>query len=404
MRDYKEYAVLFVDDEAHALKYFVKAFSNDFTVLTANSAADGLKIIQEGSQEIGVLMTDQRMPGETGVQLLEKTRSSYPQIIRILVTAYADLESAIAAVNSGAIYKYISKPWDINDLQISLMRALDFYAIQKERDQLVKEKMLVVQQILAGSQEKDLAILGMGLSPFLNQAMCAISRFIELIPYEYCVDSPKDSYWKDVEKRTNSEIQNLAYVASLIKSTVNAQIDALEEATELTSILRLDQIAGQLADPSRLTLDVNSNLPRVRVVPRQITTLVTLISKSLQEVASENARISLSVVPCENPAKSNMVEFLFSDDEGNWTTEHWRQIFSPFLLNANSSRKHGLDLLICLIIVMQHNGEFEIPGNENTKIAVRIPYDPLASQEPAGETAEQTFRRLLKNERHWECY
>jgi len=103
---------LYVDDEEKSLKYFTRAFEDQFCIFTASNAQDGLRILEEHRDDIGVLMTDQRMPGEKGVWLLEKARHLRPRIIRILVTAYSDMEAAIAAVNTGAIYRYISKPWD----------------------------------------------------------------------------------------------------------------------------------------------------------------------------------------------------------------------------------------------------------------------------------------------------
>ena len=76
-------------------------------------------------------MTDQRMPGEKGVWLLERARQLRPHIIRILVTAYADMDAAIAAVNSGAIYKYVTKPWDPPQLEQTLKRGLEFFMVQR---------------------------------------------------------------------------------------------------------------------------------------------------------------------------------------------------------------------------------------------------------------------------------
>jgi two-component system probable response regulator PhcQ len=103
--DYKKFAILYVDDEEKSLKYFERAFGDDFRVLTASNAQDGLKLLERHADDIGLLMTDQRMPGEKGVWLLERARQFRPRILRMLVTAYADMEAAIAAVNSGSIYK-----------------------------------------------------------------------------------------------------------------------------------------------------------------------------------------------------------------------------------------------------------------------------------------------------------
>src|SRR6185369_4701213 len=139
--DYKKFAILYVDDEEKSLKYFTRAFEDQFRILTAVNAQEGFKLLEQHGEEIGVLMTDQRMPGEKGVWLLEKARQLQPRAIRILATAYADMDAAIAAVNSGAIYKYITKPWDPMHLDETLKRALEFFMVQMERDQLLREKM-----------------------------------------------------------------------------------------------------------------------------------------------------------------------------------------------------------------------------------------------------------------------
>src|SRR5712691_10295864 len=100
--DYKKFAILYVDDEEKSLKYFTRAFEDQFRIFTAVNATEGFKLLEEHKDDIGLLMTDQRMPGEKGVWLLERARQLKPQIIRILATAFADMDAAIAAVNTGA--------------------------------------------------------------------------------------------------------------------------------------------------------------------------------------------------------------------------------------------------------------------------------------------------------------
>src|SRR5262245_3217824 len=130
--DYKRFAILYVDDEEKSLKYFTRAFDDQFRIFTAKSAQDGLRVLEEHCDEIGLVMSDQRMPGEKGVSLLEKARQLRPRIIRILATAFADMDAAIAAVNTGSIYKYVSKPWDPPQLETTLKRGLEFFIVQRE--------------------------------------------------------------------------------------------------------------------------------------------------------------------------------------------------------------------------------------------------------------------------------
>src|SRR5438309_9080617 len=162
--DYKRFAILYVDDEEKSLKYFTRAFTDQFRILTAANAQDGLKILEQHKDEIGLLMTDQRMPGEKGIWLLEKARQLRPRIIRILATAYSDMEAAIAAVNTGAIYKYVTKPWDPPQLENTLQRGLEFFIVQRERDQLLREKMSVLYNMMIADRIVSLGLLAEGLS------------------------------------------------------------------------------------------------------------------------------------------------------------------------------------------------------------------------------------------------
>src|SRR6187401_3526972 len=146
--DYKKFAILYVDDEEKSLKYFTRAFQDQFRIFTASNAQDGFNLLNQHKDDIGVLMTDQRMPGEKGVQLLEKARQLRPRIIRMLATAYSDIDAAIDAVNSGAIYKYVHKPWDVPQLEMTLKRAMEFFSVQMERDHLLREKMSVLQNMM----------------------------------------------------------------------------------------------------------------------------------------------------------------------------------------------------------------------------------------------------------------
>jgi len=180
--DYKKFAILYVDDEEKSLKYFGKAFEDQFRILTAPNAQEGLKLLEQHKDEIGLLMTDQRMPGEKGVWLLEKSRQLRPRIIRILATAYADMEAAIAAVNTGAIYKYVTKPWDPPQLENTLKRGLEFFIVQRERDQLLREKMSVLHNMMIADRIVSLGLLAAGLSHHIRNALVAVKTFLDLAP------------------------------------------------------------------------------------------------------------------------------------------------------------------------------------------------------------------------------
>src|SRR5260370_26146954 len=180
--DYKKFAVLYVDDEEKSLKYFTRAFEDQFRIFTAANAQDGLKILEAHKDEIGVLMTDQRMPGEKGVWLLEKARQLRPRIIRMLATAFSDMEAAIAAVNTGAIYRYITKPSHPPQLETTLKRGLEFFIVQRERDQLLKEKMSVLHNMMIADRIVSLGLLAAGLSHHIRNSLSAVQTIPDLAP------------------------------------------------------------------------------------------------------------------------------------------------------------------------------------------------------------------------------
>ena len=131
-------AVLYVDDEEQALKYFRRGLEKDFRVLTASGVAAAMTILEQEQANVGVVITDQRMPGKSGVTLLTEVRERWPAIVRILITAYTDIDSAVAAVNAGAVYKYINKPADFPLLQQMLREALEVHRETRHRDALAQ--------------------------------------------------------------------------------------------------------------------------------------------------------------------------------------------------------------------------------------------------------------------------
>ena len=144
--DYQKCTILYVDDEEQSLKYFTRAFRNKFRILSAADASEGYRLLEQHRDEIALLMTDQRMPGEKGVEFLQRASELHPKAIRILTTAYSDFDVVIEAVNSAAIYKYVTKPWDIPQLETILEQACEFFTQQRERDLLLAAKVPAPEQ------------------------------------------------------------------------------------------------------------------------------------------------------------------------------------------------------------------------------------------------------------------
>jgi C4-dicarboxylate-specific signal transduction histidine kinase len=138
--------VLYVDDDAPNLVVFEAACGTDFEVLTAESGTEALEIMRR--QEVAILLTDQRMPGTSGVELAATVRDEFPETIRLLITAYADLDSAIDAINWGQVHKYLRKPWDIRELKQTLFESCELHRLNREMTDL-RRRLLETERVYA---------------------------------------------------------------------------------------------------------------------------------------------------------------------------------------------------------------------------------------------------------------
>ncbi len=178
--DYQRHAILFVDDEANSRKYFKRLFGRKFRILEAEDGVQALKVFREHSNDIGIIVTDQRMPNETGVGFLSKIAADHPDVVKILSTAYSDIDAAIGSVNQGGIFRYLTKPWDIPELEITLRRAMEFFIVKRERDVLLGAKMLAVGNVLLANRLAAFAFVPVCSRTPSNHAAEAIASFIRL--------------------------------------------------------------------------------------------------------------------------------------------------------------------------------------------------------------------------------
>jgi len=128
--------LLFVDDETNILSSLRRLFRPlGYKILVAPGGKEGLEIMENSA--VDLIISDMRMPEMDGATFLARVAEQWPATVRILLTGYADMESTIAAINVGKIYKYISKPWDENDIKISVRRALEQRFLEQERQRLL---------------------------------------------------------------------------------------------------------------------------------------------------------------------------------------------------------------------------------------------------------------------------
>lgn len=148
----EQHTLLLVDDERDNLDALERTFRKKYRILKALNHTEALKHLKE--HDVSLIISDQRMPEMTGVQLLEKSIALRPDAIRILLTGYTDIESVVSAINSGQIYRYITKPWDPRELEITVSRAVERFEMSRELKRKNEELQKAYEELKTLDQAK----------------------------------------------------------------------------------------------------------------------------------------------------------------------------------------------------------------------------------------------------------
>jgi two-component system probable response regulator PhcQ len=409
--DYKKFAILYVDDETQSLKNFARAFSDQFRIHTAPNAQEGLKVLEQHKDEIGLLMTDQRMPGEKGVWLLERARQLRPHVIRILVTAYSDMDAAIAAVNTGAIYKYVSKPWDPPQLDNTLKRGLEFFMVQRERDQLLKEKMSVLHNMMIADRIVSLGLLAAGLSHHIRNSLVAVKTFLDLAPSKLQEEKlnldelRNPDFWNVYYQNVQTQIDRISTMLKDLWAASDTAVTEFPHEVKLGEVIqeRLAQLKSSLAAKNiAVTVNIPESLPTMKADLPKIERLFDLMIKDELTSLPDGAKITVVVeFKNGNPERSEF-HIRISDNGPGIPQEALRLVFDPFMLRSDTPMEYGINLMACYFIVHHHGGLIEAtsePG-QGTVFNIILPSNP---NRPVAKVDDADFtQKVLLSQTLWE--
>jgi two-component system probable response regulator PhcQ len=404
--DYKKFYVLYVDDEEKSLKYFRETFGEKFAVLTAINAEEGFRILKENVDRTAVLMTDQRMPGEKGIQLLEKARLLKSRIIRILVTAYSDLETAIESVNTGAIYKYVTKPWDIPQLEVTLKRGIEFFIVQNERDLLLREKMSTLYNVMLTDRILSLGILATGLSHHIRNSMVAVKTFLDLTPKKLEEENlnleqlRNPDFWSEYYKKVQDQMDKVAHLLS-----------DLWESSELPSNDFPNQLLPEIIAQMKPELDqkgvivenkLSNDLPELKVDGKKFRRLFELLLKEETSALPPGGRVKFAAQvtgPKEGPSE---IQLEMEDNGPEMASDALRSIFDPFFVRSGNPQEFGIYLMSCFFIVYHHGGRISArrEAGRGNVFTLTFPVNPPLKRSSVEE--KDFVSKILINETMWE--
>jgi len=325
------------------------------------------------------------------------------------VTAFTDMDAAIEAVNSGAIYKYVSKPWDPAQLELNLKQGLEFFMVQAERDQLLREKMSVLRNMMIADRIVGLGLLAAGLSHHIKNSMVAVKTFLELAPVKMAEEKANSEslrdpdFWKEYHQNVQSQIEKINGLLGDLRTasenpTGTPFADEIKLQPAMSAIL-----AGMQSALAARRIEVENqiaeNLPAIRVDGPKFSRMFELLLKDELAMLPAGSRIRITAEETLGGGQPS-VAIRLTDNGPALPKDALRVVLDPFTGGAPS--EYGINLMACFFIAHHHGGTIEaesLPGGGNT-FMIRLPLQP----EPAGTSSGDTqfLKKAMLNEHLWD--
>jgi response regulator RpfG family c-di-GMP phosphodiesterase len=251
----KKPKLLVVDDEQDNLDLLYRTFRRDFTVFKAESGVQALEVLQQEG-EVAVIISDQRMPEMKGTEFLSKTVPQFPDTVRIVLTGFTDVEDLVEAINSGQVYKYITKPWDPEELKGVVVKATQTYDLLKHRSEELRrsqaQNALLATILSIAQQSTTVAECLQPIAISFGENFTADSCVFQLLEHGVLIDQ-KGIYSID---RVPTLLENDAIAQQAI-ATLKLQSDQTHLVVPVTyrgEVLALLSLQTQLLDPGDVAL------------------------------------------------------------------------------------------------------------------------------------------------------
>ena len=358
--------VLYVDDESKSLKYFEKIFGSGYQVSTATSAQEGIDILDEQGDSLTVLLVDQRMPMRPGVDVLTRAREKFPHITRIMTTAYSDIDSAVRAINEGQVFRYVTKPWDLEHLREILKLGVEENRAFQVRDLSVDDRVELAKRLVVADRVENLRRSAECVSWRLRSSIASISAFtkIMLIELEKGIEESgieeRRQTFLELGKIANREISEVTNF--LQKLLLISKSGGDFSPTKIFAKTLIDGWISRAQDAySKKGVDFKihqeSENPYLFADEKLLLSAGETVLKVMSKLIDHDTSIS---VKCQETSLKgqNGITIKFRLVQGTWEYAKWKSMFDPFGKSADYDYK--LDLLSAFFVIYQHGGEISV--------------------------------------------
>jgi signal transduction histidine kinase len=357
--------ILYVDDNETNLVLFEATFQNDYNVFLANSGEKGLEILSE--DKFAVIISDQRMPGMTGNELLQTVQEKFPDVMRFILTAYTDYDTVVETINKGQIYGFFNKPFDPETVKMALNKAIEVFNLRQANKQIMKDIARANRELreIDKSKTRFLSKIINEIRTPINKIMSAIhvlkdkmgtNELVELLNYLDISVSRLESFSNAASQLARLNEENLPFHFDNI---------SLKESVELCIIENKNSL-----DETGIKVELTEKEKDIKVNGESellVQCLTSILVNSIIHTES-NGTIRISIGKKE---EFGYVEII--DQGSGYTKNQVDELVSFFSNNGGSINYNmGLEMILAKQIMMSHNGNVVMVHNDDNSISTRI--------------------------------
>ncbi len=393
--------VLMVDDEANVLRSLKRVLRTEpYKIVTADSGEEGLKLLKE--QNFQMIVSDQRMPGLSGIEFLEKAREISSQTIRIILTGYSDLQTAEDAINRVQIYRFLCKPWNDEDLKSTIREGLNKWWLEQENQrmfrtiqeqnrslkqwneklgQMVEERTRDLrnaqEQLVQSEKMASLGVLAGGVAHEINNPLGGILGITQLLLSDAIEDKQLQ---EDLETIQNAAV----HCSEIVKNLLSFSRGKDPKKRDVTSFDKLvDEVMMLIGHTFRknnvaVEKNISEDFPYLVINQHQIKQVVVNLLVNAQQASRKGGKVHVRARRDDD--RTICIEV--ADRGSGIPQEIIDKIFDPFFTTKPEGEGTGLGLSVSYRIMQEHGGKITVDSNEEgTCISLVLPAKAAADYE-----------------------
>ena len=367
--DYRKYPILYIDDEVENLEAFQDEFEEYFTIHTASTGAEGIRLLAQ--EEIAIVLADQRMPVMSGVEVLAEAQKIDPGVLRILITAYADIEVVIDSINKGNVYRYFKKPWEHEDIRTGVMRGIEHYHTERERERLQAEKIENMKKMIRSNRLAAVGTMVSGLVHEIRNPMVAIQSFLQLMPRKMADRDFLTRYSQIAQgeaDRIEKLLENMLSFARPARPVLRL-CDMNELVDRTMQLLEFQARRSKLC----MVFEKDASLPMVYTDPNQMAQVLQNLGMNAIQAMGPSGQLTFRSFLAEDKPEGPRVALEVRDTGPGIPNQHLEKVFDPFFTTRDEGT--GLGLSISYQIINEHKGVLHVdsePG-QGTTFTIYLP-------------------------------